>query len=70
MKKLHLTFTNSEGKAHKLIPTVAAEDLTEAQVKAAMQQFTELNLFEKDGLVFYQEATSAKYVETIETILF
>ena len=70
MKKLHLTFKNVEGNTHKLIPTVAAENLTEEQVKGAMQQFTALDLFEKDGVALYQEVASAKYVETIETVLF
>lgn len=70
MKKLHLTFTNSEDKKHKFVPRVASEDLTSGQVRSAMDQLTELAIFEKNGVQLYQEAAGAKYVETIETVLF
>lgn len=70
MKKLHLTFLNEEGKKHKLIPKVAALDLSAEQVEAAMNQLTTLDLFEKEGVGLFQAVASAKYVETIETPLF
>lgn len=70
MKKLHLTFLNSEGKKHKLIPKVASTALTGEAVESAMNQLATLNLFEKDNVALYQGVDSAKYVETIETALF
>lgn len=70
MKRLHLTFMNSEAKKHKLVPKVADENLTKEQVQQAMQDITALNMFEKEQVALYQEAIGAKYVETIETILF
>lgn len=70
MKKLHLTFLNQEGKKHKLIPKIASSQLTAVEVEAAMNQLTNLDLFEKEGIALYQGVDSAKYVETIETPLF
>lgn len=70
MKKLHLTFLNSEGKSHSLIPTTASQDLTADEVRAAMDQLCTLNIFDKDGVKLYQSVDSAKYVETVETPLF
>lgn len=70
MKKLYLTFLNEEGKAHNLIPKVAAEELTEDVVREAMEQLRDLDIFDKDGVKLYQDIDSAKYVETIETPLF
>ncbi len=70
MKKLQLTFLNEEGKTHTLTPKVAAEDLSEAEVREAMEQLCALNIFDRDGVRLYQEVDSAKYVETTETPLF
>lgn len=70
MKKLYLTFLNEEGKKHNLIPKVAAEDLTEGEVREAMEQLRDLGIFDKQGMKLYQDIDSAKYVETIETPLF
>ncbi|MGI6156571.1 MAG: DUF2922 domain-containing protein [Enterococcus sp.] len=70
MKKLHLTFLNEEGKKHKLIPKTAATNLSAEQVEAAMNQFTNLDLFEKEGVGLFRAVASAKYVETIETPIF
>ena len=70
MKKLYLTFSNEEGRKHNLIPAVAAEDLTEVEVREAMEQLRDLDIFDKDGVRLYQTIDSAKYVETIETPLF
>lgn len=70
MKKLYLTFLNEEGRKHNLIPAVAAEDLTEVEVREAMEQLRDLDIFYKDGVRLYQTIDSAKYVEKIETPLF
>lgn len=70
MKKLHVTFLNESGKKHSWVPNVASEELTAEEVRAAADKLTELDLFEKSGVLLYQKTESAKYVETIETELF
>ena len=49
---------------------MASTELSGEAVETAMNQFAELNLFEKDNVALYQGVDSAKYVETIETSLF
>ncbi|WP_122645507.1 DUF2922 domain-containing protein [Enterococcus mediterraneensis] len=70
MKKLHMTFLNEEGKKHKLIPRFADENLSAIQVQTAMNELTQLPLFEKAGVALFTQVDSAKYVEVIETELF
>lgn len=70
MKKLHTIFLNSEGKKHTLQPKVFDENLTADQVRGAMEKLIALDISEYEGIQYYQEAASAKYVETIETPLF
>ncbi|HIX70422.1 DUF2922 domain-containing protein [Enterococcus diestrammenae] len=70
MKKLRMTFLNSEGKKHNLDPILAATNLTEPTVRTAMEGLRDLELFEKDDVQLYAEVKGAKYVETIETPLF
>ena len=70
MKKLQLTFLDGEAKKHHWVATIAQDDLTAAQVREAMEQMAMLNIFEKNGIQLFKEPVSAKYVETVETILF
>lgn len=70
MKKLHLTFVNSEGKKHKMIPRVADENLSGQTVLKVMTEVSGLPLFVKNGVTLFVAPASAKYVETIETELF
>lgn len=70
MKKLHVTFSNELGKKHSFSPTIASENLSAQEVKAAADKLASLNVFAKDGILLYQKTDSAKYVETIETELF
>ncbi|WP_265455654.1 DUF2922 domain-containing protein [Enterococcus sp. HY326] len=70
MKKLHLTFLNETGKKHTLRPALASESLTEEAVRQAMSSICELGIFEKNREQLFVEPDSAKYVETIETVIF
>ncbi|BCA85017.1 hypothetical protein EsVE80_05400 [Enterococcus saigonensis] len=70
MKKLHLTFLNSEGKKHKIIPRIANENLGVTEVQQVMEEISGLSLFVKKGVTLFVAPASAKYVETIETELF
>lgn len=47
MKKLHLTFLNSEGKKHKMIPRIANENLSAQTVRQVMEEISGLPLFVK-----------------------
>lgn len=70
MKKLHMRFLNADGVKHTFIPKLAAENLTAEEVRKAMEDITQLGLFEKNGVALFSEVESARYVETIETPLF
>ncbi|WP_308618609.1 DUF2922 domain-containing protein [uncultured Enterococcus sp.] len=70
MKKLHLTFLNSEGKKHKMIPRIANENLSAQTVRQVMEEISGLPLFVKKDVTLFAAPASAKYVETIETELF
>lgn len=70
MKKLHLTFFNSEGKKHKMIPRIANENLDATKIQQVMEEISGAALFVKNGVTLFVAPASAKYVETIETELF
>lgn len=68
--KLQLEFKNALGKKHRFTPKLAREDLTAEEVRGAMDQIVQLGIFEKNGVKHCTAVSGAKYVETIETILF
>lgn len=70
MKALSLAFKGSLGKSHTLKLNYANDNLDEASVKTAMDMFTKLDLFERDGEKLYVQPVSAKYIETTETPIF
>lgn len=70
MKKLRMTFLDSEGKRRNLEPRLAADNLPEHTVRDCMNVLRDLNLFEKDDVKLYDQVKEAKYIETIETPIF
>ena len=70
MIKLQMTFTNALGKKHRFTPKIAREDLTGPEVRQAMDALVALNIFEKNGVKHCTGVVGAKYIETIETVLF
>lgn len=70
MKKLNLTFLNSEGNKHTFTPAIAAVDLTPEAVQAQMEAMCGLDIFQKDDVRLFVAVDSAKYVETNVTPLF
>ncbi len=70
MIKLVSTFLNSEGKTHNF--TVKDPDTTKSpeEIKESLKLLSSLHLFEKDGVVLFQEVVKAKFVETIEHPIF
>lgn len=39
-------------------------------IQAILEKMTLLNLFEKDGEKLYNQVVGAKYIETVETVIF
>lgn len=70
MKKLSVSFLNSDGKTHSWSMKEPNQNLDGEVVKEKMEALTDLELFEKDGVQHFAEVKSAKYVEVIETALF
>ncbi|EOH91006.1 DUF2922 family protein [Enterococcus pallens] len=70
MIKLVSTFLNSAGKTHNF--TVKDPDTTKSpeEIKESLKLLSSLHLFEKDGVVLFQEVVKAKFVETIERPIF
>ena len=62
-KTLRLTFKNDKNKKVNLSLPDAAENLTENEVKDAMNEMCEANLFVKEEVDQYQAPLSAQYVE-------
>ncbi|KAF1298343.1 hypothetical protein BAU15_13785 [Enterococcus sp. JM4C] len=70
MKQLHLSFSNSIGGKHTFKPLLSNGDLTGEEVHAKMDEFKKLTIFQKDGILLFQDSLSAKYVITTEDELF
>ncbi|MGG5316132.1 DUF2922 domain-containing protein [Enterococcus sp. AZ072] len=68
--KLVSIFRNGAGKNQTWSMTNPDTTKTPTQIKGLLEQLTKLNLFQKDGIKQYENVVSAKYVETIETIIF
>lgn len=69
-KVLKLTFLNSENKKNSITLADAADNLTEEQVRGAMDTISSANVFEKDGVAYYQTPQSATYVERTVSDIF
>lgn len=67
MKSLNLTFKGSLGKKHILKLTYANDNLSPETVRKAMEQISQTHLFFKE---LYVTPLSAKYVDTVSTVLF
>ncbi|MCC4508009.1 DUF2922 domain-containing protein [Limosilactobacillus reuteri] len=70
MRTLNLTFKGSLGKKHSLKLNYASGDLDAETVRKAMQEIAQTHLFTKEGEDIYQQPLSAKYVDTVSTIIF
>ena len=69
-KTLKLTFKNTKNKKVNLSLPDAAENLSEDEIKAAMNEMCEANLFVKEEVDQYQAPLSAQYVERTVTSVF
>ena len=68
--KLVSTFRNALGKSQTWSLSNPDTTKTPAQIKDLLNQVTQLNLFQKDGIRLFDSVVSVKYVETIETPIF
>ncbi|AUI72509.1 hypothetical protein COSHB9_00480 [Companilactobacillus alimentarius] len=70
MKRLQLKFKTADGHNKNLVLDYVKTDLDPATVKSAMEKISASKLFEKSTVQLYQEVSSAKYVERIESQVF
>lgn len=69
-KLLQIKFKNEAGKNVTLKLNFVSGNLSQETVEATMNGLAELNLFkDKDGNLIYKEPVSAKYVETVSTVV-
>ncbi|RHX79881.1 DUF2922 domain-containing protein [Lactobacillus helveticus] len=69
-KTLKLTFLNGEKKKNSITLADAVDNLTEDQLRQAMNTIASANVFEKDGVAYYKTPVSASYVERTVTDVF
>lgn len=69
-KKLVALFKTSGGGSQTWSYNEPGEGKSSEEIKEILQQMTSLTLFYKENEKLFNEVTSAKYVETIETIIF
>lgn len=70
MKILKLGFKSASGKKHTLNLQYNGEKLSASKIRTQMQTIAAAHLFVQAGEEIYQQPVSAKYVDTIETVLF
>lgn len=70
MKSLNLTFKTSKGKKHLLKLGYANSNLDAKTVRQAMNLIATSGLFKKDDEQLCAIPLAAKYVDTVDTVLF
>ena len=70
MTTLDIEFENSNGKEQHLCLKDFSMRNSAAELKATLEKFTLLNLFEKDGVGLYKKLKHATIIEEIESPIF
>lgn len=70
MLNLVAIFENSIGRKHRWVLKNPDPAKSDEEIRQELEEMTKLNLFEKDGVVYFKKLVSAKFVETIERPLF
>ena len=70
MLKLVATFKTSLGKNQTWSFNDTDTQKTDTEIKGLLQRMTDVKLCQKDGAELFHTVETAKYVETIETIIF
>ncbi|MBO1307135.1 DUF2922 domain-containing protein [Enterococcus sp. 669A] len=68
--KLVVRFRNEQDKIHSWSYDKPNTSKTPAEIKAAMEELTELHLFKKHGIHLFTSVVSAEFVTVQETKLF
>ncbi len=68
--KLVVRFRNEQEKMHTWSYNKPNTSKTPAEIKAAMEQLVELNLFKQHGIRLFASVVSAEFVTVKETELF
>ncbi|MGL9727549.1 DUF2922 family protein [Enterococcus sp. DIV0756] len=69
-KKLVTVFRNSLGKKQTWSLINPDTKKSPLEIRALLERLTRVKLFHKDGADLFHTVESAKYVETIETVIF
>ena len=64
------TFKNSFGKSHIWRFNDPDTEKTDTEIKDLLERMTDVKLCRKDGAALFDTIESAKYVETIEEVIF
>lgn len=70
MKKLVSVYKTSGGRSQTWSYQNPDEGKAPEDIQAILEKMTLLNLFEKDGEKLYNQVVGAKYIETVETVIF
>ncbi|MBX8935307.1 DUF2922 family protein [Enterococcus gilvus] len=70
MKKLVAIFKTSNGRSQTWSYPNADDKKSNDEVRGTLERLTLLNLFDKNGDKLFDQVTSAKFVETVERIVF
>ena len=70
MLSLSATFEKSNGRKHTWRMKHANPNKTAKEIKTSLEKLTKLDIFEKDGVIFFEKVITAKFIETIETPIF
>ena len=70
MLSLSATFEKSNGRKHTWRMKHANPNKTAKEIKTSLEKLTTLDIFEKDGVNFFEKVITAKFIETIETPIF
>ncbi|MGL9730156.1 DUF2922 domain-containing protein [Enterococcus sp. DIV0756] len=70
MKKIEAVFTTSSGRSQTWSYPNPGEGKANQEIQDILEEITVLNLFKKDDEKLFNEVIRAKYVETIETVIF
>ncbi|MBO0409583.1 DUF2922 family protein [Enterococcus hulanensis] len=70
MKKLVAIFKTSGGRSQTWSYQNPAQDRSSDEIRGILERLTLLTIFEKDGEKLFDHVVAAKYVETVETIIF
>lgn len=70
MRKIVASFKNGENKTHCWSFDQVEPDESGAKIRQALERLTTSNIFDEAGIEIFKQVLDAKFVETIETVLF